>query len=166
MEWKKAKVISSIEKYSFLAFEKYELCKLKNPWSRRYLTKRQIANLAISISCHESNLDPNSRMYETKLKCYSYGLMSILTMTARTHGWDGKDIEELFKPGLNAKCGTNFLCEQIQKYDGNIIEALAAYNAGKCRVDNFGVIMNQRYIDCVWPIYVSLNKKTKKLYTD
>ena len=44
---------------------------------------------------------------------------------------------QLYNPSLNIKLGTKFLAQLMSHYDENLVYSLAAYNAGKRRVDEW-----------------------------
>jgi len=74
----------------------------------------------------------------------AYGLMQLLLDTAqRTARRVGATVprskEELFEPRLNIRLGTAYLREQLDRYDGRIELAAAAYNAGPGRADRWKV---------------------------
>ena len=74
----------------------------------------------------------------------AYGLMQLLLDTAqRTARRVGANVprskEELFEPRLNIRLGTAYLREQLDRYDGRIELAAAAYNAGPGRADRWKV---------------------------
>ena len=57
------------------------------------------------------------------------GLMQLLPQTARALG-KIKSNNDLFKPEINIKLGSKYLNELMNKFDGNLIYTLSAYNAG------------------------------------
>lgn len=90
--------------------------------------------LVMAVIKTESNFIPDAHSGKAS------GLMQITETTAE---WVcGKmDIEvesiDLFKPEDNIKIGCYYLRYLIDKYDGNIDVALAAYNAGPANVDGW-----------------------------
>lgn len=73
------------------------------------------------------------------------GLMQILLPTARSMGFDGSR-KDLFLPYNNIIYGIKYLKLKLKKYEGNIGNAIAAYNSGKVYVRN-GKYINQSHVD-------------------
>jgi soluble lytic murein transglycosylase-like protein len=59
------------------------------------------------------------------------GLMQLMPETAQTLGVDASD------PVQNVDAGARYLRDLLQKYDGLLWHALAAYNAGPAAVDKY-----------------------------
>lgn len=60
----------------------------------------------------------------------SYGLLQVMAATARDYGFTGEP-EELFKPDIGTKWGCHILSQLIHWSNGDLKQALGAYNAGK-----------------------------------
>lgn len=67
----------------------------------------------------------------------AYGLMQLLHSTAREVARNGDrkiKVQDLFDPEINIRLGLEYLKTLLDKYDGRLYLALAAYNAGEARV--------------------------------
>jgi soluble lytic murein transglycosylase-like protein len=63
------------------------------------------------------------------------GLMQLLPETAARFA-----VKDIFDPRENIDAGTRYLRELLERYDNDIVLALAAYNAGPERVQQFGSV--------------------------
>ncbi len=86
------------------------------------------ADLIQCVVAVESNFDPKAVS-----KKDARGLMQLLPQTAAHFG-----VKDVFDPEENVNAGTRYLHELLRKYKNNVTLALAAYNAGPERVDQYG----------------------------
>ena len=120
--------------------------------SKSYQIPVEVIKAVIRV---ESNWDPNAKRYEAHINDTSWGLMQLLTNTARyVAGNPALTSSQILQPTLNIMLGTKYLRDQLNKY-GTMDAALAAYNAGSPKPTSGGVYVNQSYVDKVntWIAY-------------
>lgn len=110
------------------------------------------AALILATIRQESSFDPEAYRAEPQINDASTGLMQLLLKTAQSLQ-PGVTAEQLYDPATNIRLGTFYLRQQLDRYGGNIKDAIAAYNAGTAYVYDDGSYANQRYVDKVWGYY-------------
>ena len=82
----------------------------------------------------------------------SYGFMQILGVTALDLGFK-EDEPQIYEPKINIKLGIKYLQYQLERYNGKINWAVAAYNAGSAHIIDRKFV-NQDYVNKVMSLYL------------
>lgn len=85
-------------------------------------------SLLLALARGESNFDPKARS-----SANAYGLMQILwPSTAKDLGINS--LQELLTPCVNVDAGAHYIRQLLDRYQGNLHKAVAAYNYGPGRI--------------------------------
>jgi soluble lytic murein transglycosylase-like protein len=95
----------------------------------------------------ESAFDPRAVSHKG-----ARGLMQLMPATA---GRFGLAIDEIHDPAKNLDAGARYLAWLIQRFGGDVLRALAAYNAGEGTVDRYGGV----------PPYRETRNYIRRIYT-
>ena len=96
----------------------------------------------------ESGYDPMARSSKGAM-----GLMQLMPETAQVLG-----VTDPWNPTENITAGTKYLSWLLRKYNGNLMLALAAYNAGPNAVDSYrGIPPYQETTDYVRNVLVRIH---------
>jgi soluble lytic murein transglycosylase-like protein len=100
-----------------------------------------------SVAKTESGFDPAAVSPKGAI-----GVMQLMPATAKALGADAND------PAQNIDAGARLLRELLLKYDGDVVKALAAYNAGETAVDRYQGVPpypeTQHYVNTVVGSYI------------
>ena len=112
------------------------------PLRHEDIIRQQARDKDVDASLIAAVIYAESRFSDQTSHAGARGLMQITPPTAheieKLSGGSTFEIEDLSDPDLNIRYGTFYLRELLNRYDGNEVAALAAYNAGPGNADEWG----------------------------
>jgi len=112
------------------------------PLRHEDIIRQQAADKHVEASLIAAVIYSESRFEDQTSKAGARGLMQITPATAkeieRLSGGTTFSLADLGDPEINIRYGTFYLRELLNRYDGNKVAALAAYNAGPTQADEWG----------------------------
>lgn len=122
--------------------------------AKRYGMDADLIQCVIAV---ESNFNPKAVSPKN-----ARGLMQLIPQTAAQYG-----VKNIFDPQDNIEAGTRYLHHLLDRYNNNLTLALAAYNAGPERVDQYGRRMppfleTMKYVQRISKNYAKLKADAAK----
>jgi soluble lytic murein transglycosylase len=112
------------------------------PLRHEDIIRQQAAEKGVPADLIAAVIYTESKFRDQESEAGARGLMQVTPETAefieRDSGGSTFVAEDLSDPDINIRYGTYFLRYLIDTYDGNLVAALAAYNAGSGKVDEWG----------------------------
>ena len=112
------------------------------PLNHEDIIRQQAAEKGVDASLIAAVIYSESRFRDQTSDAGARGLMQITPEAAkeieRLSGGTTFKLEDLSNPEINIRYGTFLLAELIGRYEGNVVAALAAYNAGPANVERWG----------------------------
>lgn len=102
----------------------------------------------LSAVCYTESRHVSNKINPNDGVSPSYGACQLKYETAKTVGFSGSE-SQITDPTINAYYSGSYLSKQLHRYNGNIVQAIAAYNSGTLNVNKEGVPRNIKYVNKV-----------------
>ena len=112
------------------------------PLQHEDIIRQQAREKGVDAALIAAVIDTESKFSDAESSAGARGLMQITPEAAKDiakhSGATSFELSDLSDPEINIKYGTFLLSERIKQYDGNVVAALASYNAGPVPVEKWG----------------------------
>jgi soluble lytic murein transglycosylase len=112
------------------------------PLQHEDIIRQQAREKGVDAALIAAVIDTESKFSDVESSAGARGLMQITPEAAkdiaRHSGATTFHTEDLSDPEINIRYGTFLLAERIRQYNGNVVAALASYNAGPGPVEKWG----------------------------
>jgi soluble lytic murein transglycosylase len=112
------------------------------PLQHEDIIRQQASEKGVDAALIAAVIDTESKFSDAESSAGARGLMQITPEAAkdiaRHSGATTFHTSDLSNPEINIKYGTYLLAERIKDYEGNVVAALASYNAGPGPVEKWG----------------------------
>lgn len=112
------------------------------PLEHEDIIRQQAKEKGVDAALIAAVIDTESKFSDAESTAGARGLMQITPEAARfiekRSGGTTFKLSDLSNPEINIRYGTFLLKELIERYEGDVVAALAAYNAGPGNADKWG----------------------------
>jgi soluble lytic murein transglycosylase len=118
------------------------LNELTLPLEHEDIIRQQAKEKGVDAALIAAVIDTESKFTDAESSAGARGLMQITPAAAKfiekQSGGSTFKISDLSDPEINIRYGTFLLKELLERYEGDVVAALAAYNAGPGNADKWG----------------------------
>ncbi len=112
------------------------------PLQHEDIIRQQAKEKGVDAALIAAVIDTESKFSDAESSAGARGLMQITPEAAKfiekQSGGTTFNLEDLSNPEINIRYGTFLLKELLERYEGDVVAALAAYNAGPGNADKWG----------------------------
>jgi soluble lytic murein transglycosylase len=112
------------------------------PLEHEDIIRQQAQEKGVDAALIAAVIDTESKFSDAESSAGARGLMQITPEAAqfieKQSGGTSFKLSDLSNPEINIRYGTFLLKELIERYEGDVVAALAAYNAGPGNADKWG----------------------------